>query len=305
LKTSHHNALMVLLALSAIVSWGFSFIAIEIALREVDPLRLVALRFLPAAFLFFLMSLPSILRGTFRVGGKDLFRLFIVGFFAVIVYNVSLNTGQTRLPASLAALVIALNPASIALTANLWLGEKPSRNTWVGLAIGLAGVALVIFARHGTPEVRIEHLIGVAITLGAPLAWGIFTTGLRGAAPKLGARKTISAAIMIGTLPLLFFVDAKTIDIVRHASPDLILSVLFLSLGCTVYGFTAWAIVLKHFEAAKAGAFIYFVPIIAAGGSHLMLHEPLDIPLLAGLAIVLSGVSIATGRIQLKRNPTP
>lgn len=281
--------------------WGFSFIAIEVALREVGPGQLVSLRFLPAFVIFAAMSLPKLLKGSRRPKGRDLLQLVITGIFGVIVYNLALNTGQTHLPASLAALVIALNPASIAIVASLWIGEKPSLRTWGGLLLGLAGILIVILGRHGAPEIRIQYIIGALITLGAPLSWGIYTTGIRRAAPKFGALTTTTTAITVGSIPLLFTINAPLIDTVRHASPSLIISVLFLSIGCTVYGFTAWAKVLKNMEAAKAGAFIYLVPLIAAVGSYWLLDEPIDLPLIGGGLLVLGGVGIATGRLAFPR----
>lgn len=281
--------------------WGFSFIAIEVALREVGPGMLVSLRFLPALLIFGAMSIPNLLKQKVRPKGGDLIQLVVTGLFGVIIYNIALNTGQTRLPASLAALVIALNPAAIAITASLWIGEKPSLRTWGGLAAGLLGILIVVLGRHGAPEIRIQYLIGVLITLGAPLSWGIYTTGIRRAAPKFGALATTTTAITIGSFPLLFTISPEMINSVRTASPELIISILFLSIGCTVYGFTAWSKVLKSMEAAKAGAFIYLVPLIAALGSHWLLDEPIDLPLIMGGLIVLGGVAVATGRLSFRR----
>lgn len=259
---------------------------------------LVSLRFLPALLIFGAMSIPSLIHGKARPVGRDLVGLMVTGVFGVIVYNLALNTGQTRIPASLAALVIALNPASIAIVAQLWLREKPSLRTWMGLAAGLTGILIVVLGRHGAPEIRLYQLSGVAITLGAPISWGIYTTGIRRAAPKFGALTTTTTAITIGSLPLLFTISGEMVEVVRHANLTLIVAVLFLAIGCTVYGFTAWAKVLKSMEAAKAGAFIYLVPLIAAVGSAWLLHEPIDLPLVLGGIIVLAGVAVATGRLR-------
>lgn len=292
------EAPIILLALSVITMWGFSFVAIEVALRHVGPGQLVVLRFLPSLLALGLIALPRLAQKQRRIERRDLLVLAIAGLFGVIVYNLALNTGQTFLPASLAALVIALNPASIAIVAALWLGEIPAPRTWVGLIVALAGILVVVLGRHGTPEVRLHHLAGVAITLGAPVSWGIFTTSLRRTGPRTGAFNASLLAILFGSLPLVLAVDGELIATVRQAPPTLIAAVLFLALGCTVYGFTMWAVVLKRMEAARAGAFIYLVPLIAAFGSYAMLGEPVDLPLVLGGVIVLVGVGLATGRLR-------
>ncbi len=280
--------------------WGFSFVAIEIALREATPQQLVSLRFLPTIPIFGPIILVKLIRDKKRIALKDLGWLTFTGFFAVIVYNFSLNTGQTYLPASLASIVIALNPASIAIVSSMWLKEKASKATWAGLAIGLAGILVVILGRNGTPEIQLRNLIGVAITLGAPLSWGIFTTGMRLESPKYGALFATTVATTIGSIPLLFTINNDLIRVVSNASTELVLSSLFLTLGCTVYGFVAWSIVLKRVAAAKVGSLIYFVPIVATSGSIWLLKERIDLPLILGGIVVLLGVSIATGRLRFQ-----
>lgn len=295
---SRLDAPTALLAISVVTAWGLSFIAIEIALREVSPGQLVTLRFLPVLAIYSAMIAPRLLRGQVKISLGDLFRLSFIGFFTVLVYNYSLNTGQTYIPASIAALVIVLNPATIAIIAALWLKEIPPMRTWAGLVVALAGVVFIVMARHGAPEIRKEYLTGIAITLLAPLSWGIFTAGLRSLTPRIGALNATTIATIIGSFPLIFTIDTELIEVVRNANPWTIGSILFLALGCTVYGFLAWGVVVKRIEAARAGAFIYLNPMVAVTASHLMLHEPLDLPLLAGAVLVLSGVAVATGRIQ-------
>lgn len=290
-----------LLALSVVVAWGFSFIAIEVALRHVTPVQLVVLRFLPALPIFLVMAIHGLMKRSLRPSWRDLGGMFISGVFAVVVYNLALNHGQTHLPASLAALVIALNPASIALVARVWLKERPAGRLWLGIFVALAGVIIIVFARHGSPEMRSDQLLGVLITLGAPVSWGIFTTSQRRYVPTYGARQVTSLSITLGSLPLLFLIDNDLIAAVRHADGELIAAILFLGLICSVYGFTMWGVVLKKLEAAQAGLFIYLVPVVAAIGGVMLLAEPFDLELIAGGVVVLTGVSVATGRLKLGR----
>ncbi|MBS1261839.1 MAG: putative amino-acid metabolite efflux pump [Calditrichaeota bacterium] len=288
----------VLIALSVMGLWGFSFSAIKIALRELTAWELVILRFLPTLAVFLVVLASRAVRGTFRIPRRDLPVLFLAGLFGVAAYNFALNSGQTRLPASLAALVIALNPAMIAVVATVWLGERPRLRTWLGLLVALAGIVFVVFARYGTPELRVHHLVGIGITFGAPVSWGIYTSSIRRAAPKLGTVVTTMTAISLGSLPLVLMIGPELTGKLAAARPETIGAVLFLSLACTVYGFTMWGYVLKRVEAATAGAFIYLVPLIAAFAAHWLLGEPIDLPLVGGGILVLLGVALATGMLR-------
>jgi drug/metabolite transporter (DMT)-like permease len=275
--------------------WGFSFVAIEVALREVTPWQLVLLRYLPAAAVFSVMLIVKAVRGQIHLTKRMAMELLIAGLLMVSFYNLSLNTGLSMLPASLGALVIALNPAMIAIVAMIFLRERPRARTWYGLVIALAGLVFVVFARYGTPELRAQNLLGMVITLGAPLSIGLYTSVIRHSAPKLGAVGATVSAITAGSLPLVFWIGPDLFATVNGMSADLFWSVMFLSIGCTVYGFVMWGYVLKRLEAATAGMFIYFVPLIATFGSYLMLDEPLDFAILAGGTITVIGVAISTG----------
>ncbi len=284
-----------------VLVWGFSFVAIRVGLDYVSPDQLIVLRFLPTLFFFIPLTIHRLNRHKNILKPRDYLVLLVLGAFAVIGYNLALNTGQTKIPASLAALVIALNPTSIAIFAIIALKEKPSIKTWFGLVLGLSGIMVVIFGRGMAPELRIQTIIGVIITLGAPLSWGIYSTGLRFYTPRLGSVLTTSITMSIGSIPLLFMINRPLIERIENPPLLLTVSVLFLAIGCTVFGFTGWAKVLGRIEAAKAGVFIYLVPIVAAFGSHILLHEPIDLPLVAGTLIVLTGVSVTTGHLSISR----
>ncbi|MBZ0265432.1 DMT family transporter [bacterium] len=288
----------VLLALSVIFIWGFSFVAIKIALDYISPGHLVLFRFLPVLFFFVPALIINRNISLKSLSWRKIIILFVLGFFAVEIYNISLFTGQTYLPAQMAALVIALNPASIAIVSSIVIKERPGISTWIGILISMAGIATVVLSRGETEELRIQHVIGVLITLGAPLSWGIYSTGLRHFSQGLGAINATSLSMSLGTLPLIFVAifDSSFHTAVLTAPPKLWIAALFLAIPCTVYGFTGWAIVLKRTPAAKAGAFIYLVPLIAALGGRWMLDEPIDLAFIAGATLVIFGVWVATGR---------
>ncbi len=290
--------------------WGFSFIANKVGLRYVSPAELVTLRFLPVLPIFGPIAVMTFVRRrkgyrdrknagekAYSTPWRDFGMLLLLGLFGTLGYNFALNTGQTLIPASLAALVIALNPTSITLVAAASLKEFPPLRTWLGLVIGLLGISIVVIGRESAPELRWSMLLGVAITLGAPLCWGIFSTGLRHFAQRYGAAQTTATAMTLGAIPLLFTIDKELITTVMTSPRELMVAFLFLGLGCTVYGFTLWAWVLKQVPAAKAGMFIYLVPIVAAFGAWWLVDEPIDAPLIFGAAVVLIGVATATGVI--------
>ncbi len=294
------SPLILLLALSVTGVWGFSFIAIELALKHVSPSVLVPLRFIPTLFFFLPVTLKFIFTQKGLFTAKDYLQISFFGLFGVIGYNFALNTGQGLIPASIAALVIALNPTSIAIVASVALREYPSKRVWGGLAVSLVGITVVILARSNGngAELQVDNIKGVLFTLGAPVSWGIYSAGLRKYAPKIGAMRTTSISMTFGSIPLLGFLFTSGFqEALQIRSIELWGSFMFLALACTVFGFTGWAAVLKRLPAAKAGSFIYLVPLIAAFASYFILQETIDLAFIAGTVLVLSGVMIVSGRI--------
>lgn len=289
------------LALLTVATWGFSFAAIKLSLEHITPLALTAVRFLPAALLLGLLlalhrrprpghtvrPLPD--RGT-------LVRLFLLGLVGIPGYNLCLNSGQRLLPSGYAALVISLNPAMIALFGSLWLRERLSWRTLAGLALSLGGLAVVVLGRQDPQALQRQHLLGVLITLGAPLCWGFYSVGLRRWSATHGSFTVLALSLCLGSLPLVVLWPADLPRTLAQGGAPLLASLAFLVLACTVFGFSAWSRVLRSMPAARAGSFIYLVPLVGVLAGHWLLGEPLHSSLAIGAGLVLAGVRLSTIR---------
>jgi drug/metabolite transporter (DMT)-like permease len=299
-----------LLALVTVLTWGFSFAAIKHGLGFMDPFALTAVRFLPSALLLALLlalsrrpraglaGLPGHAGHTVRPlpDRGTLLRLFLLGLIGIPGYNLCLNSGQRLLPTGYTALVIALNPAMIALFGSLWLKERLHARLFSGLAISLLGLAWVVLGRTEAPELKHQHLLGALITLGAPLCWGFFSVGLRRWSHTHGAFPVLALSVGLGSLPLVLLWPADLPAILASGGWPLLGSLAFLILGCTVFGFSAWSTVLRSMPAARAGSFIYLVPLVGVLAGHWLLGEPLHPSLAIGAGLVLVGVRLSTTR---------
>ncbi|MCB1046331.1 MAG: DMT family transporter [Calditrichaeota bacterium] len=296
-----------LLALSVVLLWGFSFAAIKISLDWLHPFALTAVRFLPAALLLFaLLGLGAWRRGRLVLPDRaTCFRLFLLGLVGIPGYNLCLNSGQRLLPSSYAGLVIALNPAMIALFGSLWLKERLQGRTLAGLALSLAGLLVMVLGRDSNPALLRQHLLGTVIAMGAPLCWGIFSVGLRRYSAQHGSLTVLTIALGLGCLPLLLLWPPDLGLTLAQGGAPLWSSLAFLTIGCTVYGFSVWSSVLKSMPAARAGSFIYLVPLVAIFAGHSLLGEPLDASLALGGGIVLGGVWLATSGRRRVEVPVP
>ena len=297
--------------------WGGSFIAIKFGLRYLTPYELVMARFVPSA----IMLLPIGLwfgkqkgRGGLSfwrsLSKKEIILVLVASFLAVPGYHVCLNYGETLIPAGWASLVISLNPAFIALFSVVVLHERITLRLGSGIFVAFLGLLVITFGQDapmesGQTATTLQKSLGVLITLGAVVSWGAFTTIskklLAGREPieNLGWIMALGAA---WSLP--FYHGGVPAKLVLGGS-ELFWSLMFLSVGCTVFSFVIWFWALERWTASKAGAFIYFVPLFALVIGAFMLDEPITFVTLLGAAVVLGGVILAAsgkpGAVKVER----
>ena len=130
----------ILAFLAIYVIWGSTFLAIRYAVESIPPLFTAATRHLLAGSILLAWALWKGERPTrqgWRAG-------IILGFLFFFVSHGLLHWAELSVPSGVAALVIAIEPAIVALLLPLLkLGPKPRGVTWAGLALGAASVALL------------------------------------------------------------------------------------------------------------------------------------------------------------------
>ena len=125
-----------------VVLWASGFVGAKFGMPYVEPLTFLTLRM--GAVVFLLAILAFITRPTWPdlagfkhsiIAGLLVHGLYLGGVFISI---------DRRLPAGLSALVVSLQPVLTSTIANRYLGERVVARQWLGLALGIGGVYLVV-----------------------------------------------------------------------------------------------------------------------------------------------------------------
>jgi drug/metabolite transporter (DMT)-like permease len=296
------TALVLLMA-----SWGGSFIAMKIGVKYLTPYELVLARFVPSAFLLWIIAVLKRKdikhkSGFWRtLSQRQKWGLVLAAFLAVPGYHFCLNTGLTIIPAGWASLVISLNPACITVFAALILSEKIGIRRWIGISISFLALAYIALSRDiqtGNGEVMSfwAKTIGMLITFGAVLCWGGFTVLGKKFIRDHDSLVVLAWIIGLGTLMVLPGLRSDFFEKMANGNSELWVSVIFLSVICTVAGFAVWYWVLETWDASRAGAFIYLVPVFALISGLWILGEPLDLSLMLSASVVVGGVILAGGK---------
>jgi drug/metabolite transporter (DMT)-like permease len=290
----------IILVLTAI--WGSAFSLVKIALLDFTPWQLILARFFPTVPIFAVICWYARKRFASLVW-SDWVKLVGAGASGIVFYNFALNTGQTIVGASIAAIVIALNPPVILLLAVIFRGERVKRKFILGMAVSFIGVSLLSLSRDGF---AIDHnaLRGIGYILFCPLTWGTYTILQADLVPKLGPFATPAASVLAGCLLLLpslpnSFPNGLPVGWIPW------LCALSLGLLSTVVAFSLWAWLLQHRGAARTGIVVYLNVVWGVLTATLLLGEDFTLPMALGALLIILGVVITRHARRVKPEPIP
>jgi drug/metabolite transporter (DMT)-like permease len=292
--------------LAVALFWGGTWVAGRVAVGEASPLAVASWRFLFAALA--LGGLLVVRDGWPRWRRREWALAFALGASGIFLYNVCFLYGLKFIEAGRGALVVALTPAAIALADWLFHGAGMSGRKALGIAVAMAGCLLVV--TRGEPSALLSGAIaggigaGEWLILGCVVLWTAYTFASRRATRTMSPLAATFGASLTGwaMLTLAALVDGSLFSLAqmswRGAS-----SIVFLGLFGTAVAFTWYAAGVHSLGATQAGAFINLVPVFAVLLGALLLGERLPGTVLAGGALVMTGVIITNRAPLVPRQP--
>jgi drug/metabolite transporter (DMT)-like permease len=277
-----------LIAVPAI--WGGTFVAGKQVVATLSPLMGSFARYVIASVAL-LIAAFALEGGLPKLTRQQWVATFVLGLLGVFAYNLFFMGALDRLPASRAALIIALNPVITITISSIALKERLSPRRWLGAAIALAGVWIVI--SHGDVISIASAGVGRGelFMLGAVTSWALYTVIGRKVLTGLSPLAATNYAALFGTL-MLGLVAARKFDTVHAAQFDwpMIGALLYLGVCGTALAFVWYYTSIKKLGASVASIFNNLVPVFGVAISVLLLGESLLPSMLAGGAVAIVGV---------------
>ncbi|MGH7724729.1 MAG: DMT family transporter [Candidatus Eiseniibacteriota bacterium] len=295
-----------LLALTAIVLWGISFVATKAALAELAPIPLVVARF--ALGLALLLVIAVVRRPRPLPTIRDLPELAVLGFFGIFVHQM-LQANALRFTSAVnSGWLVGLTPLWSALLAVTFLRERLTRWQVTGLLLGFVGALLVITrGRFETGWTALPSTRGDLLMLASSFNWSLCTILGRRALARHGALVTTIGSMLAGFVLLVpFFVADYGFSAFRGLSPGTWTAVLFLGFGCSGVAYLFWFDALERLDASRVSAFLYIEPLVTLVAAAALLGEPIRAITVAGGLILLFGVGLvqrATAKAREKTGP--
>jgi len=281
-----------LVALSLI--WGSAYLFMRASAPTFGAAPMIFLRMALGSTL---VLLPLTL---WRFGPGPLLRnwreLLVFGVAFTAVPFLGLGFAALSISAGLLAILQSAAPLFAALVARVWLGEPIAGSRAAGLAIGFAGVAMLVWDRVG---VREDAGLAILVTLAVTALWGVSSNYAR---KRLQAVDPVVLATgSIGVAALVLAPLAALEWPVQSPGPRAWAEVLFLGVAASGVGFLLYFGLLSKIGAVRATSVTFLNPVVAMGTAALYLGEPVTLRMVVGCAVIVTGTALTLGLLPRPR----
>jgi drug/metabolite transporter (DMT)-like permease len=281
------------------VIWGTNFAVIKVALEELSPGALNALRF-PIASAVLLLLLWW--RG--RLGfprRQDVWRVLGLGVLGNVLYQLLFIHGLNLTSAGNASLLLATVPVWTILLSSALGHERPSPLVWIGILGTMGGMVLVVIGGSGV-ELGGASLDGDLLMAAAALAWAGYTVGSRGLIREYGPLRTTSWTLAVGTVGLvaLGWPDLSGLSWAA-VSPLAWFGVVYAGVFALSVAYILWYRGVQRIGSSRTAAYSNLVPVVALLVAWGWLGEVPSQLQWVGAAVILGGISVTRMGTTQKR----
>lgn len=273
---------IILALLAMYLIWGSTYLVIRIAIASFPPLLMTSARlFLAGILLFtFLMfrrhQLPNRQqwRNALIVGG-----LMLGGGLGMTTF------AEQWIESGLAAVLVATVPLWTTLMVSVG-GQKPTRQEWVGIFVGLVGVLLL-----NVEDNLQANPLGALLMLLAPISWALGSTLSKRLDLAKGSMGFASEMLM-GAAVLFVLALLRGEQLTTAPDASAVLAWLYLAIFGSLIAFSAYMFLLQTVNVTLATSYAYVNPVVAVFLGVLLAGETISELGLVAIAIILSAVVI-------------
>ncbi len=270
-----------------VLLWSSGFIAAKAGLAHAETLTFLSLRYTVVTLLMTGVALA--VRAPWPESWREIGHIAVAGIMLQALYfgGVWMALGKGA-GAGVTALIVCLQPVITAALVGPFLGERVSPRQWLGLGLGITGVALVVARRLaldlGSFEGMIWAFIGLlGITFGTLYQKKFCAQMDSRSGPAV---QFFVAALLLTPLSLLFE------DGVINWTPAFIASLAYVAVFLSLISMILLTMMIRRGEASRVTSLFFLVPPTATLLAYLVLDEPVGLTALIGMAVAAIGVAL-------------
>jgi EamA-like transporter family. len=275
-----------------VVIWSTGFIVARYGMPHAPPMKFLAMRYALSVLAF--LAWAGLARAAWPRGRTQWAHLALTG---VLMHGIYLGgvwaAVKAGMGAGLAALLVGLQPV---LTA-IWIsgrGGTVAVRQWAGLALGLAGLVLVVWEKLGLGEVSALNLLYTLIALLGITVGTLYQKHFVAPCDVRTANLVQLAAALAVTAPLALLETERMAWVLPGGglNGELAGAIAWSVLGLTLGGSSLLYLLIQKGAATSVTSLMYLVPPTTAVMAWVLFSEPLSIAVVAGLALTAAGVSL-------------
>jgi drug/metabolite transporter (DMT)-like permease len=275
--------------------WGSTYLAIDIAVEQIPPALMCAVRFFVAGI--FMLVFCGLRGKTIFYSSRQLAEMAVVGVLLLMGGNLTLSYAEKHVASGLAALILAVTPLWFLVLDTLLLGDHhvPSKGK-IGLALGIVGLVVLIWPElMATTSFGRTELWSSLSLIGGSFSWALGSVlAKKWKSPEVEPFSAIAwEMIFAGIANFIFSVIAGDLARVVWTARG-IGATLYLVVCGSWIGYTAYVWLLGHVPTSKVSTYAYVNPVVAVFLGWLVLHERIDAYIIAGSAVVIASVVLVT-----------
>lgn len=282
--------------LLAVILWGGIYPGAKVGLRDIPPLSFTAGRLVLATAILLAVSWRSRTESAKRFDRRIWWPLLDAGI-AQAAFQGLLVAGLDRTTASNSAILQAVAPLLMVIFLVASGGDRLVRRQWIGLLVGLSGVALVVGG--GGLSLDSRYLAGNVLELAAAAAWVWYSLAVGPVIRAVGTLRATGWSMALATVFILPFAQAE----MRHVAWT---DVSWEAWSGLVYGATAgmvvamslWGRSIHRLGPRQTMLYTYIEPCSAALVAALVLGETLTLSEGVGAALAFAGIWLASARSE-------
>lgn len=287
--------------------WGSTYFAIAYVIESMPPLLAMGIRFLIAGLLLALIISFRQGAGELRIPRAELRSSLLMGFLLLGFGIGTVSIAQAYVPSGIVALIIAALPLWIAIFRTI-SGERLAKTSWLGLAIGFAGVALLLKPGSISPVSEIENsklFLFMLLVLLGNIGWALGTfLAPRFPLPKNTLVFTAYEMLAGGaSLTLAGFIKGESISDFLDATSWSWLWFVYLIIFGSIAAYSAYLWLVANAPVSLTATYAYVNPIIAVALGAIFLDELITGAYAIGGLIILIGVILVVSVERIKKEP--
>jgi drug/metabolite transporter (DMT)-like permease len=275
--------------ITVVIAWGLTWPVNKVLLESLSPLWMMALRSAIAAIALFVIAIALGRLALPPLG--DVPVLLSITLLHMVGFAVLAAWGLQLVPTGRSVVLAYTTPLWVIPGAVLFLRERLTVRRMTGVALGLLGL-VVLFNPRAFDWASRDAILGNGAIIAAAILWAASILHIRGHRWHSTPFDLVPWEMLLATAILTPMAVVVSGPLTTEWNGRLVALLLYAGVPGTAVGYWATAMASRNLPAVTTALGLLTTPVVSIAVATIWLGEPLALPLIAALALILAGIAI-------------